>query len=59
MTLSGNPYISFVDVYNRLDCCQDNLKNARVFVDGVLVGTIPQVDGTQSYSIPVFRRGKS
>ena len=58
VTLSFNRYISYVDIYNRLDCCQDRLKNARVLVDGDLVAIIPQVDGIQGYTIPVFRRGR-
>merc|ERR1711963_481453 len=58
VTLSFNRYITYIDIYNRLDCCQDRLKNARVLVDGDLVAIIPQVDGIQKYTIPVFRRGQ-
>ena len=50
--------ISYIDIYNRMDCCEGRLRNARVSVDGMLVGLVPQVDGQQKYTISVDRPGK-
>ena len=57
VTLKKESYIAYIDIYNRMDCCQFRLRNAEVSVDGTLIGTIPQVDGTQKYTISVNRRG--
>ena len=58
VTLKENSYIAYIDIYNRMDCCQQRLRNAKVFLDGRLIGTVPQVNGRQKYRIPVNRRGK-
>ena len=58
VTLEEVSFISHIDIYNRMDCCQHRLKNAKVFLDDTLVGTIPQVWGTQKYTIMVKKPGK-
>ena len=41
-----------------MDCCQDRLRGAVVSLDGNELGTIPQVDGTQKYTIQVKKDGE-
>ena len=57
VTLKERSYISYIDIYNRMDCCQERLKNARVSVDGSLIGTIKVVEGTPNYRLPVDKNG--
>ena len=57
VTLKEVSYISYIDVYNRMDCCQQRLKNAQLSLDGTLIGTIPQIEGTQKYTMPVNKDG--
>ena len=57
VTLKEVSYISYIDVYNRMDCCQQRLKNAQLSLDGTLIGTIPQIEGTQKYTMPVHKDG--
>ena len=40
-----------------MDCCQQRLKNAQLSLDGTLIGTIPQIAGTQKYTMPVDKDG--
>ena len=40
-----------------MDCCQERLKNAKVSLDGTLIGTIKEVEGTQKYRLPVNKNG--
>ena len=58
VTLQKISYVSYVDVYNRMDCCQERLKLAQVSLDDEFIGQIPQIDGIQKYMITVKRRGK-
>ena len=57
VTLKEVSYISYIDVYNRMDCCQQRLKNATLSLDGTIIGTIPQIEGTQKYTMPVNKDG--
>ncbi|XP_063693329.1 uncharacterized protein LOC134825120 isoform X1 [Bolinopsis microptera] len=58
VTLSKVYYISYIDVYNRMDKSQERLRNAQLSVDGTLIGTIPQVSGVQKYTFPVDKDGQ-
>lgn len=57
VTIKEVSHISYIDVYNRMDCCQQRLKNAQLSLDGTLIGTIPQIEGTQKYTMLVHKDG--
>ncbi|KAL5272032.1 hypothetical protein ACHWQZ_G000289 [Mnemiopsis leidyi] len=58
VTLPKMTQIFYIDIYNRMECCQERLRNARVSVDGILVGLVPQVYGEQKYTIFLNRTGE-
>ena len=57
VTLAQEYYISHIDIYNRLDCCQGRLDGALVLLDGVQIATVNQVYNVQKYTFPVEERG--
>ena len=52
LRLEKYSYIKRIDIYNREDCCGDQLDRARVFVDGKKKITVDYEDGKNPYSYP-------
>ena len=58
LTLPSVYYISYIDIYNRVDCCSSRINGVTVYIDDVLIYTI-QYHTPQKYNIPVDKSGRS
>ena len=58
VTLPETSYISNVDLYNRMDCCQQYIQGSKVQIDDTQIGTVQVVVGQQLYRFQADMTGK-